>query len=212
MKKIIALLAVSIALLLSGQASAALIINGDFTADNWPANTAFPAQPTNLSSISGWTFLPGATIVGLGAGFAGIPTPSVDLTGWADDVPGSGIRQNLGTSAGNSYTIGFTIYDFGAAISRVDFKLNNTLLGNSLTGQGSSHTYSYNFTSIGNDEVSFSWPGAIPTNVAVLANVTVSPAVAPVPEPGQVAASLVLLAGIGGYVAMKRRRAMKTAA
>jgi hypothetical protein len=84
MKKIIALLAVSIAFLLSGQASAALIINGDFTADNWPANTAFPAQPTNLSSISGWTFLPGATIVGLGAGFAGIPTPSVDLSGWAD--------------------------------------------------------------------------------------------------------------------------------
>jgi hypothetical protein len=33
-----------------------------------------------------------------------------------------------------------------------------------------------------------------------------------VPEPGQVAASLLLLAGIGGYVAMKRRRAVKTAA
>jgi len=33
-----------------------------------------------------------------------------------------------------------------------------------------------------------------------------------VPEPGQIAASLVLLAGIGGYVAMKRRRAVKQAA
>ena len=33
-----------------------------------------------------------------------------------------------------------------------------------------------------------------------------------VPEPGQVAASLLLLAGIGGYVAMKRRHAVKTAA
>ncbi len=32
-----------------------------------------------------------------------------------------------------------------------------------------------------------------------------------VPEPGQVAASLLLLAGIGGYVAMKRRRAVKPA-
>jgi glucose/arabinose dehydrogenase len=34
---------------------------------------------------------------------------------------------------------------------------------------------------------------------------------AAVPEPGQVAASLVLLAGIGGYVWMKRRKAAKTA-
>ncbi len=35
---------------------------------------------------------------------------------------------------------------------------------------------------------------------------------AAVPEPGQVAASLVLLAGIGGYLAIKRRRTVKTAA
>jgi hypothetical protein len=33
-----------------------------------------------------------------------------------------------------------------------------------------------------------------------------------VPEPGQVAASLLLLAGIGGYVWMKRRKAAKPAA
>jgi hypothetical protein len=34
---------------------------------------------------------------------------------------------------------------------------------------------------------------------------------AAVPEPGQVAASLLLLAGIGGYVFVKRRKAVKTA-
>ena len=34
-------------------------------------------------------------------------------------------------------------------------------------------------------------------------------AAAAVPEPGQVAASLLLLAGIGGYVWMKRRKAAK---
>jgi hypothetical protein len=33
-----------------------------------------------------------------------------------------------------------------------------------------------------------------------------------VPEPGQVAASLLLLAGIGGYVFLKRRKAEKVAA
>jgi hypothetical protein len=35
------------------------------------------------------------------------------------------------------------------------------------------------------------------------------PESAAVPEPGQVAASLVLLAGIGGYVFLKRRKAAK---
>jgi hypothetical protein len=34
---------------------------------------------------------------------------------------------------------------------------------------------------------------------------------AAVPEPGQVAASLLLLSGIGGYVFVKRRKAVKTA-
>ena len=34
---------------------------------------------------------------------------------------------------------------------------------------------------------------------------------AAVPEPGQVAASLLLLAGIGGYVAIKRRKTAKSA-
>jgi hypothetical protein len=33
-----------------------------------------------------------------------------------------------------------------------------------------------------------------------------------VPEPGQVAASLLLLGGIGGYVFLKRRKAAKVAA
>jgi len=33
-----------------------------------------------------------------------------------------------------------------------------------------------------------------------------APTSTPIPEPGQVAASLLLLGGIGGYVAWKRRR------
>jgi hypothetical protein len=38
-----------------------------------------------------------------------------------------------------------------------------------------------------------------------------APDPSPVPEPGQVAASLLLLAGIGGYVWMKRRKTAKPA-
>jgi hypothetical protein len=41
--------------------------------------------------------------------------------------------------------------------------------------------------------------------------VTVNIGPAGVPEPGQVAASLLLLAGVGGYVFVKRRKAAKIA-
>jgi hypothetical protein len=41
--------------------------------------------------------------------------------------------------------------------------------------------------------------------------VTVNVGPAGVPEPGQVAASLLLLAGVGGYVFMKRRKVAKMA-
>jgi hypothetical protein len=45
----------------------------------------------------------------------------------------------------------------------------------------------------------------------LVAQSTFAPSAA-VPEPGQIAASLVLLAGIGGYVAWKKRRAPKLVA
>jgi hypothetical protein len=41
--------------------------------------------------------------------------------------------------------------------------------------------------------------------------VTLDGGVAAVPEPGQVAASLLLLGGIGGYVFLKRRKVAKSA-
>jgi hypothetical protein len=196
--------------LLASGARAALIVNGNFAADNWPANTAVPSQPTTLTSITGWTLLPGATVVGLGPGFAGIPTASVDLTGWSDSVPGSGISQTLGTTAGNNYTVSFTVYDFGAAISRINYTLNNTLVGNSLTGQGSSFTYSYNFNSIGNDAITFAWPGTIPSNVAVMANVQVTSA-APIPEPGTWAAAALLVGG-AAFLRWRKRAVQKRSA
>jgi hypothetical protein len=43
-------------------------------------------------------------------------------------------------------------------------------------------------------------------NVTTSAIYSIDPVPSPVPEPGQVAASLLLLAGIGGYVWMKRRK------
>jgi hypothetical protein len=47
--------------------------------------------------------------------------------------------------------------------------------------------------------------------IGVTAAASSGPDPSPVPEPGQVAASLLLLSGIGGYVWMKRRKAAKPA-
>jgi hypothetical protein len=49
-------------------------------------------------------------------------------------------------------------------------------------------------------------------NTSVTLRYTYTPSTAPVPEPGQVAASLLLLGGIGGYVFIKRRRKPAVAA
>ena len=47
--------------------------------------------------------------------------------------------------------------------------------------------------------------------IGVTAAASSGPDPSPVPEPGQVAASLLLLAGIGGYGFLKRRKAAKPA-
>jgi len=49
-------------------------------------------------------------------------------------------------------------------------------------------------------------------NTSVTLRYTYTPATAPVPEPGQVAASLLLLGGIGAYVFIKRRKKTAPAA
>lgn len=203
------LCAVAMALLVaafsSSVTSASVIVNGDFTADNWPANTAVPAMPTNLSSLTGWTIASGGKIVGLGAGFGGIPTASVDLSGWQDDAPDLGISQILGTSAGQQYTIAFMVYDVASLRSTVNFTLNGTLLGSSLGGGGggsaSGLLHSYRFTAQGSDSVNFAFAGpANSTQVAVLADVTV----VPVPEPSMYAMAIAGLA-CGGYSMWRRR-------
>ncbi len=79
--------------------------------------------------------------------------------------------------------------------------------GNRLNGYEGSGTIQFTgqFTSL-------SWQVLDPEFFAVW-NIGVTSASAPsaVPEPGQVAASLLLLAGIGGYIFVKRRKAAKTA-
>ncbi len=225
MKKTVASILIAAALLGVPISQAALIINGNFTAAGWAPGTLYPATnatPNKLTSITGWTLLPANNIVGIGPNFASIPTPALELTGWNDAVFNSGLSQILGTTTGTNYTISFMVYDIGSLHSRINFSLNGNQLGSNLNAQGGSivggstkgQLYSYNFTALGSDEISFLWPGPITggNQVSILADVQVSgPAPSPVPEPGQVAASLLLLGGLGVYVFLKRRKVAKAA-
>lgn len=191
-----------------------LIVNGDFSADNWPSGSIVPGStdtPNKLTSITGWTLLPNANIVGLGPNVASIPTPALELTGWSDTIFPSGLSQTLGTTSGDLYSISFTVYDIGSNVSKIDFSLNGNLLGSNLNAQGGSivggstksQTYTYNFTSIGSDEISFVWPGpANSTQVSILADVKV----AAVPEPSTSALLVLAVAGLAAHVLGLRRK------
>ena len=190
-----------------------LIVNGDFSADNWPSGALVPgssATPNYLTSITGWTILPGSQIVGIGRNFASIPTPSLELTGWNDVAFPGGVSQILGTTQGNAYTISFAVYDIGSLISWINFSLNGTLLGTNLNAQGGTivggstkgQTYTYNFTSIGSDEISFFWPGPGGSQqVSIIADVKV----AAVPEPSTYALLALSAAGLGVHLLRRRR-------
>ena len=173
-----------------------------------------PASPNYLSSIVGWNILPGSQIVGIGPNFLSIPTAALELTGWDDTAFPGGVSQTLGTTAGNAYTISFAVYDIGSLISHINFSLNGTQLGTNLNAQGGSivggttkrQTYSYNFTALGSDEISFVWPGpGGGPQVSILADVQVTSAA--VPEPGTWAAAASLA---GGAAFMRWRKRVKT--
>lgn len=214
MRKQIFLTVLMILFTFSARGEDPLIINGDFTAENWPSGVIVPTQtasPNKLTFITGWTLLPDANIVGLGPNVASIPTPALELTGWGDNIFPSGLSQILGTTAGNLYSISFTVYDIGSNFSKINFSLNGNLLGENLNAQGGTvvggttkgQTYSYEFTSIGADEISFVWPGpAFTTQVSILADVNVTA----VPEPGTYPLLVLAAAGLGAHLIRRRYR------
>lgn len=213
-----ALLALALAIIAVIPCRAAIIINGNFSANGWAPGSLVPASgasPNYLTSIVGWDLLPGSRIVGIGPNFASIPTPALELTGWNDIAFPGGVGQVLGTTAGTDYTIRFSIYDIGSLISKINFTLNGTQLGTNLNAQGGSivggttkgQTYNYNFTAVGSDLISFAWPGpGGGPQVSILADVQVVPA-APVPEPGTWAAAALL---VSGAAFMRWRKGVKS--
>jgi len=147
------------------------------------------------------------------------------------NLPSNGTRLALGGWGAATQTL-----TFGAPVSNI------TMIIASLGSPGTSATWTFNqpiavlsngtdpFSVSGNGLqltgaegrgvvqfsgtfTSFSWSVSAPEMFAFY-NVGVTSAGLPsaVPEPGQVAASVLLLAGIGGYVLLKRRQSAKAAA
>jgi hypothetical protein len=159
-------------------------------------STNVPALPTNSDRI----------------GVAGSALPNQVLT---FSSPVSNILMNiwsLGDDQGNMgtwvFSQPFVILSQNAGQYPVPFALqaeaNNTL--NGYEGAGTIQflgTFSELSWEVVNPEVYAVW------NIGVTSANAPDPS--PVPEPGQVAASLLLLAGIGGYVWMKRRKTAKAA-
>ncbi len=126
--------------------------------------------------------------------------------GAANTVPnsGSGTSSSLG---GTTYTNN-DYWGTGSYYSGSPFAYINLLTRN---GIGDFDQVRFSGSGFEFDNVTVSSGAITPDSSWVFFGDSVSSSAA-VPEPGQVAASLLLLGGIGGYVFLKRRKAAKSAA
>jgi hypothetical protein len=117
---------------------------------------------------------------------SGTPTQLVNVNGTTQSLIG-----------GSPVTLSINPAFFGSYIGSGTIDYTVSLLAGQTAGGVGAATYGYaNLLS--------------PTNLALQYTYTAGPA--PVPEPGQVAASLLLLGGIGAYVFIKRRKKSAPAA
>jgi hypothetical protein len=106
----------------------------------------------------------------------------------------------------NQWTLTYADTYLQAAPTSLGFRLRN------LATEASGNDFALDNIYFGLTTNAPSYPGAAILSAGDITNPTlVSASSAAVPEPGQVAASLLLLGGIGGYVFVKRRKAAKPA-
>jgi hypothetical protein len=161
----------------------------------------------------------------LSANVPNLPTNSdrIGLSGYAVPLQTLTFSQPVSNIVMNVWSMGADVID---GINSYSFNQPFTILSSN-AGQYPSMPYS--LSASGNTLSGFEGAGTIQftgTFTSLSWNVTApelysvwnigvtsaSASAAAVPEPGQVAASLLLLAGIGGYVFLKRRKAAKTVA
>ena len=128
---------------------------------------------------------------------------SVDADGNIYTAVGTGVKKTTPLGVTSDFVASGMGFPFGMAWSSSDNLYVASYTDNKIFAYDSSGTALYNF-STGGDRPRFAAFNLEGSGFNQIQN-------ASVPEPGQVAASLLLLVGIGGYVAMKRRRTIKSA-
>ena len=144
-----------------------------------------------------------------GTGLSNQNTSSVGLS-FSPSLPDS----QIGSFATQVYTL---TGSQSLISSLLTYNINSAFLSSYQNAGGSGNTPNFTTRLYPSTSITGATPKPSETfNMAAASSYTLrytyTPSTAPVPEPGQVAASLLLLGGIGGYVFIKRRRKSATAA
>lgn len=220
MKKITSLLAIGFASLGIQSASAAIILTTQFdnTFDDaltapfvGNATLSYSAGSPLADGVYAWNSFSGlsfsASFPGVGSGVTFNETHLLSSDVYVAIVGSSFFFANP-NSINNS-----TPYDGSAVFSNGTYYLTTEPIDNSTLSsafRGTSFSYAMYQVNLVADNSGVD--GGSYGADRQLASVGGGGAPAAVPEPGQVAASLLLLGGIGGYVFLKRRKAAKSAA
>lgn len=174
---------------------AAYYKGGGTSAGYWDYATQSDTAPTGVTADS------------TGIGSAGSTGNYANYDYNADWNASNGNNLTVGTSGGPSFYGAFDMSGNTGELTDL-----NGLAGSTRSDRGGGYNSNANYISsnIRYEGAMSAYSGAgypaVGFRVAAIAD---SPAA--VPEPGQVAASLLLIAGLGGYVVIKRRKAAKPA-
>jgi autotransporter-associated beta strand protein len=170
---------------------------------NWQVYAPNTNPADQSAAGTGWDFLDVGGILML----SGLNATPFNLNLWS--LSGTGPDVN-GQVPGWDPTVGSTWLVASAA--------GGINLNGSALSANTDYTNLFNINTVATNGAG-GWIGSLPANFQVLTlgdtnnlYLYAAPNSAAIPEPGQVAASLLLIAGIGGYVWLKRRKSAKASA
>ena len=205
-----------------------LLQNGSFELGTFANNgTGTDSLPLGSTALPGWTTTNAELAWLINGNNYGIATPYgsyfLDLTGYHDSAPYSGVTQTIATTAGQTYH-----FSFALGVDQGDTRYSGPVSATATVGDVSQtftltpdpnnqfnqwQTFGYDFT--GRDTstdvriIGISTAGG---QYIGLDNVSVTSNANPVPEASTtVSLGLLLLLGAGGLVAAKRKKACSSA-
>jgi hypothetical protein len=209
-----AALALAVGLTVPAPASANLLTNGSFEdtthfVDNTGQDTM--TLPVGSNAMTGWTVAGSESLAWIGPTnpfslSASNGSYFLDLTGYQEGGPFSGVTQTIATSAGSTYLLSFglgssSIYGLPVRITASAAAAVQPFTSSD-TGSNNWETETLSFTATGSS-TTVSLLGATGESYIGLDNVSVTLVSSPIPEP----VSLALLgAGLAGLALVRRRR------